>query len=75
MYKSTDNIVPIGRDICSQQLSATGLLGFELDTAVNKYWHCVVTQLEAGLLDKKCGIEEELAAYRDWINRHSQHST
>ena len=75
MYKSTDNIKPIARDICTQQLSATGLLEIELDTAVDKFWHCVAAQLEAGLLDKKCGIEEELAAYRDWISRHSQPST
>jgi hypothetical protein len=70
MYKSTDNLEPITRDICSKQLSAIGLNGFELDVAVNMYWHCVAAEPEAGLLDKKCSIEEGLAAYRDRTCRH-----
>jgi hypothetical protein len=45
---------------------------------VDRYWHCVAAELEAGLIDDsgntvpERGFDEGLAAYRDWCLRHPE---
>jgi hypothetical protein len=76
MTSSTSNIEAVARDICSKQLSLAGESGAKLANDVDRFWHCVAAELEAGLLDDagdpvpERGYEEGLAAYRDWCQRH-----
>ena len=45
---------------------------------VERFWHCVAAQIEAGLIDE-CGndikhsVEEGEAAYDDWRRRHPEY--
>ena len=72
----TSNIEAVARDICSKQLSRVGICGEELAADVDRYWHCVAAELESGQIDeagnptKERRLEEGLAAYRDWCQRH-----
>ncbi len=78
MTDSTSNIEAVARDICSKQLSHAGFGGADLAADVDRYWHCVAAELEAGQIDeagnpgKHCRLEEGLAAYRDWCQRHPE---
>lgn len=78
MTPSTSNIEAVARDICSKQLSRHTHLGTDLAADVEKYWHCVAAELEAGLIDDAGdpvpGIDFEvgLEAYRDWCRRHPE---
>jgi len=46
-----------------------------LAAAVDRYWHCVAAEMEAGLIDENGravphGSNERIAAWRDWQARH-----
>lgn len=71
------NIKSAARAICERQYqnrSASDL--HRLSAEVDRYWHCVAAELEAGLLDENgepvgsTDFEAGLAAYRDWRKRH-----
>ena len=72
MSSPMSNIEAIARDICSRQLSRDGVGEAELSADVDRYWHCVAAELEAGHIDDagnllpKVDLEAGLAAYRDW---------
>jgi hypothetical protein len=51
MTSSTSNIEAVARDICAKQLARHGGCGAELAVNVDRYWHCVAAELEAGLID------------------------
>jgi hypothetical protein len=78
MLSSTSNIEAVARDICSKQLSRHADSGADLATDVDRYWHCVAAELEAGLIgdggipmpgqDFRDGLE----AYSDWCRRHPE---
>jgi hypothetical protein len=78
MTSSTSNIEAVARDICSKQLSRHTISGVNLAADVDRYWHCVAAELEAGLIDDVGdpvpggGFDEGLAAYRDWCQRHPE---
>jgi hypothetical protein len=78
MTSSTNNLEAVARDICAKQLSRNGGYGEELAANVDRYWHCVAAELEAGLIDDvenpvpERGFEDGLAAYRDWCLRHPE---
>ena len=78
MSSSKSNIEVVARDICLKQLSRVAVSGEELATDIDRYWHCVVAELEAGQIDeagnsgKHCRLEEGLVAYRDWCQRHPE---
>jgi hypothetical protein len=78
MTSSTSNIEAVARDICSKQLSLYSHLGADLAADVDKYWHCVAAELEAGLIDDAgdpvpgIGFDAGLAVYRDWCKRHPE---
>ena len=78
MTSSTSNIEAVARDICAKQLSRHGACGAELATDVDRYWHCVAAELEAGLIDDAGDrmpapdLDERLEAYRDWCGRHPE---
>jgi len=46
---------------------------------VDRYWHCVAAELEAGLVDEngdqlpESDTELALGAYRDWRARHPEY--
>jgi hypothetical protein len=71
----TSNIEAVARHICEDQLGQFKN-GSALAADVDRYWHCVAAQLEAGLIDEtgnELGSPElgsGLAAYRDWRQRH-----
>lgn len=75
MNTSGSNIEAVARSMCTQQLGRTGILGDELQSAVDRYWHCVAAEIEARLLDESGTpvpheLERGLEAYRDWCRRH-----
>ena len=72
------NIEAVARDICSRQLSRHGAFGAKLATDVDRFWHCVAAELEAGQIGDaanlmpKPSLEDRLEAYRDWCRRHPE---
>ncbi len=78
MTSSTSNFEAVARDICSKQLSRKTHRGADLASDVDRYWHCVAAELEAGLIDDSggpipgVGFDAGLVAYRDWRKRHPE---
>jgi hypothetical protein len=78
MTSSMSNIEAVARNICSKQLSRHGRCGAIPATDVDRYWHCVAAELEAGLINdsgnpaSKPYLDEGLEAYRDWRQRHPE---
>ncbi len=72
------NIEAVARDICLRQLSRHSACGAELASDVDRYWHCVAAELEAGQTDDAGNLMpapdlgERLEAYRDWCRRHPE---
>ena len=70
------NIEAVARYLCERQLRAAGTSSDEFPSAVDRYWHCVAAELEAGLIDESGNrllphdFERDLKAYRDWRRRH-----
>jgi hypothetical protein len=54
------------------------MTGWQELVYVDRYWHCVAAELEAGLIDDagnpmpEHGFDEGSAAYRDWCRRHPE---
>jgi len=80
MSGNLSNIEAIARAICERQIKIhdaadTQRLGAEVD----RYWHCVAAELEAGLIDENGDLVPEsdpdlaLGAYRDWRARHPEY--
>ena len=78
MTSSMSNIEAVARDICAKQLSLGGGSGAKLAADVDRYWHCVAAELEAGLIDDtgnpmpNINLDRGLEAYRDWCQRHPE---
>jgi hypothetical protein len=78
MTSSTSNIEAVARGICSKQLAHHGGCGANPATYVDRYWHCVAAELEAGLIDgagnpmPRYNLDKGLKAYRDWCLRHPE---
>ena len=78
MTSSTDNIEAVARDICSRQLGRHGATGAALAADVDRLWHCVAAEMEAGWVDDVGNLmpapdhDEGLKAYRDWCQRHPE---
>ena len=51
MASSTNNLEAVARDICAKQLARHGGRDAEHAANVDRYWHCVAAELEAGLID------------------------
>ncbi|MGA9767216.1 MAG: hypothetical protein WBQ49_21445 [Rhodomicrobium sp.] len=71
----TSNIEPLARAICERDLRRAGTPEINLATDVDRYWHCVAAQIEAGFRNDNNEIvphklEDGLAAYHDWCERH-----
>jgi hypothetical protein len=80
MPTRTDNIEPLARAICEAQARALWDYNEErLAAHVERYWHCVAAELEAGLIDETgvllSGVDHDagLMAYRDWRARHPEY--
>jgi hypothetical protein len=74
MYTSTSNIEPLARAICERVWGGVCSSKEELTAAVDRYWHCVASDIEAGLLDD-AGLRikrdvDGVTAYQDWRERH-----
>ena len=78
MTSSTNNIEAVARDICSKQVSRHVGCGVELAAYVDRHWHCVAAELEAGLIDDTGDLiptydhDKGLEAYRDWCRGHPE---
>jgi len=78
MHTRNSNIEAVARHICAQQMESAGLTGLIFEAAVDRYWHCVAAELEAGLIDDSGNrqvpfeFHRDLAAYRDWRHRHPE---
>lgn len=76
MHSAWNNIEAVARDLCERQLRAAGTDATALPAAVDRYWHCVAAEIEAGLIDEQgnrlrpCDASRDLGAYRDWRRRH-----
>lgn len=76
MHAAWSNIESVARDLCERQLRTAGTGASALPTAVDRYWHCVAAEIEAGLIDEQGNrlrpfdCDKDLEAYRDWRRRH-----
>ena len=75
MSSSTSNIEPLARDICERDFRRAGIPQESLSAEIDRYWHCVAAQIEAGLMDDNNELiphdpDTGIAAYRDWRARH-----
>ena len=77
MPTPTNNIEPVARAICERKLRriCTTEAELEVDVDVERYWHCVAAQIEAGLIDDagepiQHDFERGVDAYFDWRARH-----
>ena len=77
MSTCNSNIEAIARHLCARRMERAALTGMSMDAAVDRYWHCVAAELEAGLIDESGNrlvpyeFDQDLAAYHDWCSRHS----
>ncbi|MBM3540271.1 MAG: hypothetical protein FJX55_20915 [Alphaproteobacteria bacterium] len=76
MKQAKSNIEAVARDLCERQLRQARVPADELSYAVDRYWHCVAAELEAGMLGDdgtyvtKFDLEQGIDAFRDWHRRH-----
>lgn len=77
MKSHMSNIEAVSRSICERIYHQTfGDDPGSLMVQVDRHWHCVAAELEAGLIDetgRPCrdyDFDEGFAAYRDWRARH-----
>ena len=71
----TNNIEPLARAICEQTLRRSEISESALAADVDRYWHCVAAQIEAGFINDDNRLvphtlEQGLDAYHDWCARH-----
>lgn len=79
MTHERSNLEIVARDICARQIAHSCETRDELRWSVNRYWHIVAAQLEAGIIDE-LGRDLEpfyndrrLATVRDWRARNPDH--
>ena len=76
MPTAWSNIEVVARDLCKRQLGAAGTCGDTLSAAVDRYWHCVAAEIEAGSIDehgsrlRPADFDRGIEGYRDWRLRH-----
>ena len=76
MQAAWSNIEAVARALCERQLRAAGAWTGTLSDEVDRYWHCVAAEIEAGLIDEQgdrlrpFDFDRDLKAYRDWRRRH-----
>jgi hypothetical protein len=74
--KTPTNIETVTRALCERQLRAMATVPEDASAHVDRYWHCVAAEIEAGLIDTS-GVQlvpfdfnTSRDAYRDWCQRH-----
>jgi len=80
MSSNPSNIEAVARAICERQIKVRDAADIlHLAAKVDRYWHCVAAELEAGLIDENGDLVPEsdpdlaLGAYRDWRARHPEY--
>ena len=79
MVAATDNIELLARAICARDLRRVGWSETDVTRMVERHWHCVAAEIEAGLFDDNGQlvphhVEEGVLAYRDWRQRHPDYT-
>ena len=73
------NLEIVARDICARQIAHSCETPAELRWSVDRYWHIVAAQLEAGIIDESgrdlepFDNDRRLASVRDWRARNPEH--
>jgi hypothetical protein len=76
MKKTKSDIETIARALCERQLLDMAVVAEDAAAGVDRYWHCVAAELEAGLIDANgkrlspFNFQTTQDAYRDWRARH-----
>lgn len=76
MKGASRNIEVVAREICTRLYARHWPRGPELEADVDRHWHIVAAQLEAGLIDEMSSdivahdFDQEMAALRDWRAQH-----
>lgn len=79
MRAQPGNLEVVARDICARQIAHNCETPDELQWSVDRYWHIVAAQLEAGIIDESghdlepFDNDRRLASVRDWRARHPDH--
>ncbi len=79
MSSNLSNIEAVARAICERQIKMHDAGTQRRVAEVDRYWHCVAAELEAGLIDENGDPLPEndpglaLGAYRDWFARHPEY--
>jgi hypothetical protein len=76
MKPDQNDIETIARALCERQLKDMSVVAENTAAGVDRYWHCVAAEIEAGLIDRAgkrlvpFSIHSSQEAYRDWRQRH-----
>lgn len=76
MASTTGNLEAVARAACARLHGRQCAPDLSEDAEVERHWHVVAAQLEAGLGDDTGAeiapfdVDLKLAAYRDWRKRH-----
>jgi hypothetical protein len=79
MPSNLSNLEAVARAICERQIKVHNADTQLLGAGVDRYWHCVAAELDAGLIDENGDLvpvadpELALGAYRDWRARHQEY--
>jgi hypothetical protein len=76
LMNTVSNIEAVSRALCERELQAAGISADQMPKAIDRYWHCVAAEIEAGLVDcegrrlSPFDFNSSQEAYRDWCTRH-----
>lgn len=79
MGSNRSNIETAARAICAMQMAATSVSAEHLNHTIDRLWHIVAAQLEAGIIDESgeyvegFNVEAGLDAVNDWRSRNPDH--
>ena len=76
MNEAKSNIEAVARALCERELRAMSKSPEDVSPAVDRHWHCVAAEIEAGLIDTAGNrlvpfdLDTSRNADRDWCQRH-----
>ena len=75
----SDNIEAVARALCAKRLARDEWSEEKLAFEVDKWWHLVAAEIEAGVVDEtgefvggEMGWKRKMDGYHDWMCRHPE---
>jgi RNA-binding protein YhbY len=76
MNEDHRDIETVARALCERQLLDMSVVAEKAAAGVDRYWHCVAAEIEAGLIDRAgkrlvpFNFQSTQEAYSNWRRRH-----